>query len=94
MEWAFAAVRLLLLGHKRQVGPTKIAVAVGVAAITAVDLAHAATITVESSGDQQPALVFVDGTFESGDGNQFRLKASPLSSKAIVSFRSEGGEAS
>jgi len=51
---------------------------------------HAATITVESRGDQQPALILVDGIFEPGDGDQFRIKASPLS-KTVVSFRSDGG---
>jgi hypothetical protein len=54
----------------------------------AVSIAHATTIAVESRSDQQPALVFVDGDFESGDGEQFQTKTSFLS-KAIISFRSE-----
>ena len=60
------------------------------AGLTAANFAHAATITVESRGDRQPALVSIDGELEFGDGDQFRSKTSFLS-KAIVSFRSDRG---
>src|SRR5215510_13776771 len=52
--------------------------------------AQAAMISVEPSVSGQPALVLVDGDLDPGDGDQFRSKTSFLS-KAIVSFRSDGG---
>jgi len=54
------------------------------------NVAGAAIITVESRNDNEPALVFVAGKLEPGDGDQFRSKTSFLS-KAVVSFRSDGG---
>jgi len=71
----------------------KIAAVVSIAAtlITA-NFVHAATISVEARGDGRPALVLIDGDLEFGDGNQFQSKTSFLS-RAIVSFRSEGGNA-
>src|SRR5260370_25740761 len=54
------------------------------------NVAHGATVTVESRSDGQPALVLVDGKLERGDGDQFRFKTGFLST-AIVSFRSDRG---
>src|SRR5260370_27894384 len=54
------------------------------------NVAHGATVTVESRGEGQPSLVVVDGKLESGDGDQFRCTTGFLSN-AIVSFRSAGG---
>jgi hypothetical protein len=58
--------------------------------VTAGSVAHAVTITVQSQGDEQPALVSISGELEANDGDQFRSKTSFLS-KAIVSFNSDGG---
>jgi hypothetical protein len=52
--------------------------------------AHAATISVKVPANGGPAIVLVDGDLEANDGDQFRSKISFLS-KAIVSFRSDGG---
>ena len=52
--------------------------------------AQGATMTVEPAADGDPALVTVDGVLEPDDGSQFGSKTSFLS-KAIVSFRSDGG---
>jgi hypothetical protein len=59
-------------------------------ALTAANIAGAATITIDSAPDGKSALVTVDGVFESNDGDQFKSKTGFLS-KAIVSFRSDGG---
>jgi hypothetical protein len=66
----------------------------GAAAFTWIVTAHcaqAAMISVEPSVSGQPALVFVDGDLEPGDGDQFRFKTSFLS-KATIAFRSNGGD--
>jgi hypothetical protein len=52
--------------------------------------AQAATITVEPASNGKPALVAIDGDLEINDGEQFRSKTHALS-KAVVSFRSDGG---
>jgi len=65
----------------------------GAAAFACIVTAHcaqAAIISVEPSVRGQPALVFVDGDLEPGDGDQFRSKTSFLS-KAMIAFRSDGG---
>jgi len=54
------------------------------------NVAHGATITVESRSKGQPSSVLVDGKLEPGDGDQFRLKTGSLSA-AVISFRSDGG---
>jgi hypothetical protein len=59
-------------------------------ALTAGSSADGATITVEPTSDGKPTLVRIDGDLESNDGDQFRAKTSFLS-KAIISFRSNGG---
>ena len=59
-------------------------------ALTIVSAAHAATISVKSAANGEPALVTVDGDLQANDGDQFRSKTSFLS-KAIISFRSAGG---
>ena len=82
MNWQIARCCYLAL----QVGPFIL-----VSVLASVSIACAATITIESRGDQQPALVFVDGRLEPRDDHQFRIKASPIS-KALVSFRSDGGD--
>src|SRR5258708_7937574 len=60
------------------------------ACIVTAHCAQAAIISVEPSVRGQPALVFVDGDLEPGDGDQFRSKTSFLS-KAMIAFRSDGG---
>src|SRR5262249_5798429 len=52
--------------------------------------AQAATIPVQSTDRNQPAIVFVDGDSGSRDGDDFRSKTSFLS-KAIIALRSDGG---
>ena len=52
--------------------------------------AHAATIVVRPAADGRPSLVIIDGDLDFNDGDQFRSKTSFLS-KAIISFRSDGG---
>jgi hypothetical protein len=59
-------------------------------ALTAGSAAHAATIVVRPAADGRPPLVIIDGDLDSNDGDQFRSKTSFLS-KAIISFRSDGG---
>jgi psiF repeat len=59
-------------------------------ALTIGSAAHAATISVKPAANGEPALVTVDGNLQANDGDQFRSKTSFLS-KAIVSFRSDGG---
>jgi hypothetical protein len=49
-----------------------------------------ATILVKPAANNGPASVIVDGDLEASDGDQFQLKTSFLS-KAVVSFRSDGG---
>jgi hypothetical protein len=62
------------------------------AALTIGSAAHGATISVRPAANGEPALVTVDGDLLASDGDQFRSKTSFLS-KAIVSFRSNGGSA-
>ena len=52
--------------------------------------AWGATILVKPAPYNGPALVTVDGDLQASDGDQFQSKTSFLS-KAIVSFRSDGG---
>ncbi len=59
------------------------------ACIVTAHCAQAAIISVEPSVRGQPALVFVDGDLEPGDGDQFRSKTSFLS-KAMIAFRHRG----
>ena len=49
-------------------------------------------LLVKPAANGEPALVTVDGDLQASDGDQFRSKTSFLS-KAIVSFRSNGGSA-
>lgn len=88
MKRTFAASLLLRPGRQ---GTTAIAVAAGVAAMTAVNCAHAATITVKTPGNGTP-IVLVTGRFQYGDEIDFNEKTDSLS-KAIVSFQSPGGNA-
>jgi hypothetical protein len=59
-------------------------------ALTIGSAADAATISVKPAANGEPALVTVDGNLQANDGDQFRSKTSFLS-KAIISFRSDGG---
>ena len=52
--------------------------------------AHAASISVESTDPAQPALVVVQGSFETKDGDQFFTKTGSLGS-AMVRLQSNGG---
>jgi hypothetical protein len=52
--------------------------------------AHAATIWVQSAGPEKPAVVVVQGTLDTTDGERFFAKVAPLSS-ARVRFESNGG---
>jgi hypothetical protein len=52
--------------------------------------AHAASISVESTGLDKPALVVVQGSFEKKDGDQFFTKTGSLGS-AMVRLESKGG---
>jgi hypothetical protein len=63
---------------------------IALVSLSAANFAHGATIAVVSPDDGQPASVLIDGNLETGDGDQFRSKTSFLS-KAVVSFRSDGG---
>jgi hypothetical protein len=72
----------------RRLAPVLV-VATGFAVIPA-HCVQAAIISVEPSVNGQPALVFVGGDLEPGDGDEFRSKTNFLS-KAIVAFRSDGG---
>jgi hypothetical protein len=69
-----------------------VAVLAFASALTIGSAAHAATISVKPAPNGEPALVTVDGDLQANDGDQFRSKTSFLS-KAIVSFRSNGGSA-
>jgi hypothetical protein len=69
-----------------------VAVLACAAALTMGSVAHGATILVKPAANGEPALVTVDGDLQASDGDQFRSKTSFLS-KAIVSFRSNGGSA-
>jgi hypothetical protein len=69
-----------------------VAVGAFAAALTIGSAADAATISIKPAANGQPALVSVDGDLQANDGDQFRSKTSFLS-KAIVSFRSDGGSA-
>src|SRR5262245_43044833 len=59
-------------------------------ALTVGSAAHAATIVVKPAADGRPARVIIDGDLDPNDGDQFRSKTNFLS-KAIISFRSDGG---
>jgi len=59
-------------------------------AISGVNVASAATFTIDAAPDGKSALVTIDGVLEANDGEQFKSKTSFLS-KAIISFRSDGG---
>jgi hypothetical protein len=69
-----------------------IAVLAFTSALTIGSGAHGATISVKPAANGETALVTVDGDLQPNDGDQFRTKTSFLS-KAIVSFRSNGGSA-
>jgi hypothetical protein len=60
------------------------------ACIVTAHCAQAAIISVEPLVRSEPALVFVDGDLEPGDGDQFRSKTSFLS-KVMIAFRGDGG---
>jgi hypothetical protein len=68
-----------------------IAVAAGVAAMTAVNCAPAATITVKTLDNGTP-IVLVMGEFQYCDEIEFRAKTDSLSN-AVVTFQSPGGNA-
>jgi hypothetical protein len=59
-------------------------------ALTIGSAAQGATISVTPTPNGGPALVAIDGDLEANDGDQFRSKTRFLS-KALVSFRSDGG---
>jgi hypothetical protein len=52
--------------------------------------AHAASISIESTGADKPALVVVQGSFDAKDGEQFFTKTSSLTA-ALVRLESNGG---
>jgi hypothetical protein len=52
--------------------------------------AEAATISVQSAGPQQPAIVIVQGPLHATDGDRFFAKTAPLGA-ALVRFQSDGG---
>jgi hypothetical protein len=91
MKWTLAASFLLRdWGQdKRRERAKKLALAAGVAAITAVDQSHAATITYASTGNGS-TVVYVVGEFAYGDENTFAQTTAPLS-RVFVSFHSPGG---
>jgi hypothetical protein len=59
--------------------------AVGVAAITVVDLSHAATITVKPLGSGMSPAVVVSGTFADGDEGRFRSMTTSLPQAMLLS---------
>jgi hypothetical protein len=61
-----------------------------VCAVLAAGYAQAATISVQSAGPEKPAVVLVQGTFETGDGERFFAKIAPLTT-AVVRLQSHGG---
>ena len=52
--------------------------------------AHAASISIEATGVDKPALVVVQGSFDAKDGEQFFTKTSSLPA-ALVRLQSNGG---
>jgi hypothetical protein len=62
----------------RRWGQEKIVLAAGVAAITAADLSHAATITIKQLGSGMPPGVLVNGDIVDGDADRFRHISSNL----------------
>lgn len=70
----------------------KIVIAAAIAAIAAVRLAEAATITVKPLGSGMPPAVFVTGEIVEGDADRFRIMTASLP-QAIVVLRSPGGSA-
>jgi hypothetical protein len=59
-------------------------------AVLSAGSAHAASISVESTGPDKPPVVVVQGTFEGKDGEQFFTKTGSLIA-AIVRLESNGG---
>jgi hypothetical protein len=88
-QWGSGGALVATLGQDKRRTPIKTAVAVGVAAITAVDLSDAATITYASVNGGS-TVVYVVGQFEYGDENKFAQVTAP-SSRVFMSFHSHGG---
>ena len=59
-------------------------------AVLSAGSAHAASISVESTGPDKPPVVVVQGSFEGKDGEQFFTKTGSLTA-AIVRLESNGG---
>jgi hypothetical protein len=59
-------------------------------AVLSAGSAHAASISVESTGPDKPAVVVVQGSFEGKDGEQFFTKTASLAA-ALVRLESNGG---
>jgi hypothetical protein len=78
-------------GEDERRGAVRIAVAAAVAVMTAVNYAHAATITVKTLDNGTP-IVLVTGGFQFGDEVEFRARTASLSN-AVVVLQSPGGSA-
>src|SRR3989442_10870547 len=59
-------------------------------AVLSAGSAHAASISVESTGPGKPAVVVVQGSFEGKDGEQFFTKTASIAA-ALVRLESNGG---